>query len=285
MIQKKRIFLYIFLSTTALLFLIPAYGVIMNSLKSLKELSINQWGLPNEWRFDNYLHVWLGNVSTQTSGVAASGMRDYFLNSFKVTIPALIGVIFISLLLAFPLARFKLKFNNLIYSVIVFGVAVPHQIMIIPIFKMLDLLYLYDTVWGLILVYVGFGIPFTTFFLRNFLIQIPFEIQEAAYVEGATMWTIFSKIIIPLCRPAIGVMIIIQFRNIFNEFLYAYILTNSQNVSTMPVAVALFSSSGYAALWHYQSASAIILTLPTLIIFLVFQKYFVSGLTAGSVKG
>jgi len=284
--KKNKFFIYLVLIIICLMILIPTYGLFINSLKSLKDLSTNKWGLPNEWEFSNYTRVWTGNTrDVELVNIKPVGLSRYFYNSFRIAIPTVIMVLILSLFLAFPLARFKIRFNNTILAIVLFGIAIPHQIMFIPIFKALDILYLYDTIWGLIIVYVGIGIPFTTFLFRNYMVQIPMGIQEAAYIDGATFWQIFYKIIVPLCRPAIAIMAIIQFQHVFNEFFYALILTNSQNVNPLTVGVALFSSSTEAAEWQLQATAAMILSMPTLILFIAFQKFIVKGLTMGSVKG
>ena len=280
----KRIFIYLLLLVLAIVFLIPIYGLFMNSFKSLKELSTNQWGLPSEFKFDNYKNVWTGG-GDPNDRVQIVGMQQYLFNSFKITIPTIIIQIFLSFLLGFSLSRFKFRYTNILLVIIVFGLAVPYQIMLIPIFKMVNALRIYDTIFSLIFVYVGFGIPFVTFFIRNYMVQIPLEIQEAALVDGANFWTILFKIMLPICKPAIGVMFIIQFNSTFNEFLYAFILTSSQTSSPMPVAVAKLSQSLFATQWHYQATASIMMSIPSIMIFILFQRFFIKGLVAGSVKG
>ena len=280
----KKVFIYIFLIILAVIFLIPIYGIFMNSFKSLKDLSQNQWGLPSEWKFENYKNVWTSGGDS-SSKIEMIGMKNYLENSLKITIPTIIIQIFLSFLLAFSLSRFKLKFNNFLLTIIIFSIAVPYEIMLIPIFKMINALKLYDTIYGLIFIYVGFGIPFVTFFIRNYMIQIPMEIQEAAVIDGAGFYQILFRIMFPLCLPAIGAMVVIQFTSTFNEFLYALILTSSHSSSPITVGVAKLSKSVFATQWHYQAVASIIMTLPTILIFIAFQRFFIKGLTSGSIKG
>ncbi len=117
------------------------------------------------------------------------------------------------------------------------------------------------------------------------MVQIPDEILDAAFVDGASRFQILYRIMLPLCRPAIGVMVIIQFRNTFNEFLYSFILTSSNRASTMPVAMAIVSGGTYSVNWQYQAVAAIMISIPTLIIFVAFQRFFIKGLMLGAVKG
>ena len=272
----KKIIIYLILFIMACVFITPVFGVINTSVKSLKELGDSTWSLPKENKFvENYEYVW---------GRRTGGMKNFIANSFKITIPTVVIVIFLSLLAAYPLSRFNLKLNNFILGFMVFAITVPHQVMIIPIFKMVNFFHMYDTVYGLIFVHTGCSIPFAVFLFRNYMTQIPKEIQEAAKIDGASNFQIFRKIIIPVCKPIIAVMAILEFTWVFNEFFYGLILT-SESARPATVAVALLKSAMYASHWEYQSTAALILSLPTLIVFLCFQRYFIKGIMLGSVKG
>ena len=270
----KKIFIYLILIILAVSFLIPIYGIIVNSFKSLEDLAKNPWAVPKKWNYNNYSYIW---------GRKTGGLYNYVLNSFKITIPTVIIVVVFSLMMAYPLARFNLKINNFLLALMVFLVTIPTQIMVIPIFRMINFLNLYDTIFGLVWVHSGFGIPFAVFLFRNYMIRIPREIEEAAMLDGANYLQILTKLIVPLCKPAIAVMIIFEFTWVFNEFLYGLVLTRS-NAAPATVGVAVLRSASYAGRWDYQCGAALILTMPTLIVFLVFQKYFIKGIMLGSVK-
>jgi multiple sugar transport system permease protein len=267
---------YFLLVVLAVLFLVPVYGIIVNSFKSLKELTMNPWGPPQKWGLENYDYVW--NRKT-------GGLKHYFLNSFKITIPSVLVVLSASLLMAYPLARFNLRPNRFLLGFMVFCITIPHQVMIIPLFKFINALRLYDTITALVWIHAGYSIPFAVFLFRNYMVQIPMEIQYAATVDGLDRFQIFTKILIPLSKPAIAVMAILEFTWVFNEFFYGLILTNSQRTTPATVAVAFLKTALFSSQWNYQTAASLILTVPTLIVFLSFQRYFIKGITLGSVKG
>lgn len=278
MAAYKKVVIYVLLVFLVLIFLTPVYILFVTSIKDLKEIGVSPpWSLPKNSKFiENYSYVW----SQKTVG-----MKYFFLNSFKISIPTVIITILFSLMAAYPLARYNLKLNNFLLGATVLAITLPHQVMIIHIFKMINFFHLYDTIFGLIFVNVGYGLPFAIFLFRNYMIQIPKEMQEAAKIDGANNFQIFTKIITPLCKPAIAVMAILEFTWVFNEFFHSLVLTSdSARPATVATAI-LKSGSMYASHWEYQSAAAVILSLPTLIVFLIFQKYFVKGIMLGSVKG
>ena len=272
----RRIIIYILIITLVIVFLMPVYGVVTLSLKSLGELAKNYWGLPREWRFDNFDYVWNNPIA---------GIKYYFANTFKITIPSVIISIFISALMAYPLAKLKIKGGRVIFFIVLFGLTIPHQILIIPVFKTLNLLHLYNTTTGMVWVHSAYGIPFCTFVLRNFMIQIPSELEDASKIDGCNDLGSFWRIILPLCKPALAVLVILQFTWIYNDFFYAVILTSGKEVAPVTVAISLLKSGPIAMRWEVRAAASIIATLPTMIVFLFFQRYFIKGIMLGSVKG
>jgi multiple sugar transport system permease protein len=273
---SRRIVTYVLLVVLALLFLVPVYGIVVNSFKSLKELTVNPWGFPQKLGLDNYDSVW--NRKT-------GGLKYYFLNSFKITLPSVLVVLAASLLMAFPLARYALRANRLLLGFMVFCMMIPHQVMIIPLFKFINAIRLYDTITALVWIHAGYSIPFAVFLFRNYMVQIPMDIQYAAMVDGLNRFQIFGRMILPLAKPAIAVMAILEFTWVFNEFFYGLILTNSQNTTPATVAVAMLKTALFSSQWNYQAAASLILSVPTLVVFLSFQRYFIKGITLGSVKG
>ncbi len=276
MITFKRILIYFLLIVLTLIFLAPVYGIFTMSFKSLKELAFNYWGLPKKLHWENFSYVW--NRPTM-------GLKHYFFNSIKISLPTVILLVLLSLLAAYPLSKFKLKGQRILIITLIFGITVPYQILIIPLFKMLNIMHLYDTVYGLILVHLGYGLPFCVFLLRNYMVTIPKELVDAAMVDGCSHPRIIFQIMLPLCKPVIAVLIILEFKWVFNEFFLGLVLTKSINSTPATVAVSFLKSVNYAAYWHYQAAAALIISIPSLIVFLSFQKFFMKGLTLGSIKG
>ena len=269
-----RIVLYLTLIILAVGFLIPIYGSIVTSFKSVQEiLTKGFWSFPKHFGLENYIEAW-----------QLKNFGRYILNSFIITIPSVIISILIASLAAYPLSRIKFKGQNIIFFLFVAGLFLPPQINLLPLYKFINMLGLYDTYWALIIVHVAFGQPICVFILRNFFINIPFEIQEAAKMDGCSNFRIYSKIIMPLAKPVIAILLIFQFTWIWNDFLWGLILTQSE--SARPITVALFNLQGmYTIEWNIQTAGANITAIPTIIVFLLFQRYFIKGITLGAVKG
>jgi len=271
----KKIFTYLFLILLTIIFLAPMYGIISMSFKSMKELTFNPWGIPKIIHWENFSYVW----SRPTMG-----LQPYFFNSFKIVIPTVLFIILFSLLAAYPLSKYKIKGEKILLAILIFGITVPHQILIIPVFKMLNAVHLYNNVLGLIIVQIGYGLPFSTFLFRNYMTMIPNEMIDAAMVDGCSHYRIVFNIILPMCKPVIAVIAILEFTWVFNDFFYGLVLTNGPNSTPVTVAVAFLNTTNYAAYWNYQAAAALIISLPTLIVFLVFQRFFIKGIMLGSIK-
>lgn len=272
----RRVILYFSIILLLIFFIAPLYGIITLSFKSLSELGNNYWGLPREWRIENFIYAW--NNPT-------AGLKYYFFNTFKITIPSVIIPVFLSALAAYPLAKLKVKGEKVILIIIILGLTIPHQILIVPVFKILNLFYLYDTTLGLVWIHSAFSIPFCTFVLRNFMVQIPNEIEDASKIDGCNDLGSFWRVILPISKPALAVLFILQFTWVYNDFFYSLILTHSRTVAPITVALAIQKGSQYSVRWELLSASAIIASLPTIIVFLIFQRYFIKGIMLGAVKG
>ena len=268
-----RLMLYLFLIVFTLTYLMPFISAIVTSVRTQDDLSLNGvFSIPQEIVFENYPQAW-------TQG----GVSRYLLNSFIITIPALAGTIFLSSLSAFALARFKFPGNRLIYFMYVAGTMLPFQILLLPVFLLSNTVGLYNTYWGVIMIHIAFQLGFCTFVLRNFMKTLPGEIMDAARIDGASEWGIYWKIVMPLTVPAIAAIATLEFTWIFNDYLWAIILL--QDDSLKPVTAGLSTLQGqFVTNWPLIVAGALIATVPTLIVFLFLQRYFIGGLTLGSTK-
>lgn len=270
----SRIVLYLTLTILAALFLIPIYGSIITSFKSIQEILLGGfWSFPKHFGIENYIEAW-----------QLKNFGRYILNSFIITIPSVIISILIASLAAYSLSRIKFKGQNIIFFLFVAGLFLPPQVNLLPLYRFINLLGIFDTFLALIIVHVAFGQPICIFILRNFFINIPFEIQEAAKIDGCSNFWIYIRIIMPLAKPVIAVLLIFQFTWIWNDFLWGIILTQSENIR--PITVGLYNLQGmYTIEWNIQTAGANITAIPTIIVFLLFQRYFIKGITLGAVKG
>ncbi|WP_373895476.1 carbohydrate ABC transporter permease [Virgibacillus sp. CBA3643] len=262
---------YILLIFFAVIFLMPVYVIIVTSLKPLDEVSLdNMWALPTSIDFSSY-------------GEAISQLAPNFMNSIYLVIPATIISALLGAMNGYVLSKWKFKGSNTLFTFILFGMFIPYQSILIPMIQFLRTIELYNTIPGLILVHVVYGLPITTLMFRNFYANIPDSMIESAKIDGASFLGVFRHIIIPLSITGFVVVAIWQFTNIWNEFLFAVTVTTSDK---QPIMVALQNLSGSQIVeWNVQMAGALIAALPTLLVYIFLGKYFVRGLLAGSVKG
>ncbi|HLR09093.1 MAG TPA: carbohydrate ABC transporter permease [Bacillota bacterium] len=262
---------YMLLILFALFFLSPVYVILVTSMKPLDEVSLAEmWTLPSSIDFSSYSE-------------AFSKLAPNLMNSIYLVVPATLLSALLGAMNGYVLSKWRFKGSETIFTFILFGMFIPYQSILIPMIQFLRQIELYNTITGLILVHVVYGLPITTLMFRNFYANIPDQMIEAAKIDGASFLGIFRHIMIPLSITGFVVVAIWQFTNIWNEFLFAVTVTTSDK---QPVMVALQNLSGSQIVeWNVQMAGALIAALPTLLVYIFLGKYFVRGLLAGSVKG
>ena len=268
-----RVLVYLILCLSAFLWLVPVITGLITSLRTYDEILINGFiSWPETITFENFKTAW-----------DRGGLSRYLPNSFIITLPSIVLTMFLSSLAAYALARFKFPANRVIFFTFVGGMMLPFQVLLLPVFKLTDFLGLYDTYWGLIFFHTAFQLGFCTFMLRNYMRTVPSEIIEAARIDGCSEIGIWWKIMLPLTLPAIAAIATLEFTWIFNDYLWAIVLTS--NDALKPVTAGLATLQGqFVTDWPVIVAGALIGTLPTLLVFLFLQRYFIEGLTLGSSK-
>jgi glucose/mannose transport system permease protein len=205
-------------------------------------------------------------------------------NSLLMVIPATIISSFIGAINGYLLSKWKFRGSDLLFTLMLFGFFIPYQAILIPLINFLQVIKVYGTIPGLILVHVIYGLPITTLIFRNYFVGVPTELVEAARVDGAGVVRTFTHIMLPLSIPAFVVVGIFQFTNIWNDFLFG--VTVVPNPAAQPVTIALNNLSGsFSVDWNVVMAGAVVAALPTAIIYILLGRYFIRGLLAGSVKG
>jgi glucose/mannose transport system permease protein len=283
---------------------------LVTSLKSYAEVNLaTMWSPPEGFYLDSFIQAWKGDPSKGTLGLAQN-----FMNSVKLAIPATILSAMLGSLNGYVLSKWKFKGANIVFPAILFGMFIPYQSILIPVvqtmqgwgqavrpflndmaawqapvflgwLKSLILIYTpaYGTIGGLVLIHVIYGIPITTLIFRNYYTEIPDELIEASKIDGAGFGGIYRFILFPISMPAFVVVIIWQFQSIWNEFLFATVITNKAELTN---TVALNNLAGsFIVEWNVQMAGALMAALPTLLIFIILGRYFMRGLLAGSLKG
>ncbi|MGR3541219.1 MAG: carbohydrate ABC transporter permease [Hasllibacter sp.] len=257
-----------------LLWLIPLVAVALFSVKPGGDFTVgNYWGLPSYFAgWENYRAVFF-----------ESNMPRYLLNSVLITVPTVIGAVALSTMTGFALGIYRFSGNLWIFFIFVAGNFVPFQILMVPVRELTTDMGLYNTFGGLILFHVAFQTGFCTLFMRNFIRALPYELIEAARVEGVAEWRIFWYVVLPLMKPAIAALAVLIFTFIWNDYFWAIVLT--QGEATQPVTAGITSfNAQYRAAYHLMSAGSIVAALPPVIMFFAMQRHFIAGLTLGAVK-
>ena len=271
--RLRQVGLHTGLLIWAFLAVYPLVWILLTSLKFTPELYKDPFGLPLNWKWSNYQEAWV-----------FAKMGTYFLNSIVVTVLSTFLVLGLSSTTAFVLARFEFRLKALVWAYILFGFLIPHSLMLIPLAIFTRTLGIYDTLWGLALVYAAVGLPWNVFFLRAFMETIPNELEEAAVMDGAGMWTVFWHIILPLSTPALATMATFHILSAWSEFILALVLTGDVASRTLPVGISLLDG-------HFTSnepgvaAGMIITIIPAVIAYAFLQRFLIKGLTAGALKG
>jgi len=281
-INIGRVIIYLILLFFALIYLAPLYVMFTTSLKGIEEIrSGNLMALP----MDPTFYAWTKAWSSACTGSECEGLAPYFWNSVRIVFPAVIISTIIGAFNGYSLAKWRFKGSELLFGALLFGCFIPFQVILLPMAKLLGSLGLANTVTGLVMVHVIYGVAFTTLFFRNYYVGIPTELVKAAKLDGAGFFNIFRHIFLPLSTPIFVVTIIWQFTQIWNDFLFGVVYSGS---GTQPITVALnnlVNTSVGGKEYNVDMAAAIIAALPTLVVYVIAGKYFIRGLTAGAVKG
>ena len=284
---RKRIFyrwlLFIILGIFALYYLAPLYVMIITSLKTMDEIRQgNLMTLPREIIFDSWITAWSGRGGIDAGNVF---LRPFFWNSLKMVVPAVMISTFFGALNGYALTKWRFKGDNIIFLLFLFGCFIPYQAILLPMSRTLGFLGISNSISGLVLVHTVYGLSFTTLFFRNYYISIPDEMIKAARIDGAGFFKIFFKVLLPISAPIIVVTVIWQFTSIWNDFLFGSSFSFGE---AAPIQVALNNmvlTSTSVKEYNVDMAAAFIAGIPTLLVYILAGKYFIRGLTAGSVKG
>ena len=274
----------VFVFVLAVLWLIPLVWTLYTSLRTEADTNVHGYfSWAHSLTLSNYRDAW-------TQGQIA----EHFWNSVKITVPAVIITLFLASCVAFVVSRFSFRFNLIMLLVFTAGNLLPQQILLAPLFKIYTTVQvptwfsssgeLYDSISGIVLINVAFQTGFCVFVLSNFMRTIPEEMTEAALVDGASVWTQYWRITLPLCRPALAALATLLTTWIYNDFFWA--LTLMSTGDKLPITSAIKNLQGeFAQNANLLSAGSLIIAIPTLVVYLVLQRQFIAGLTLGSTKG
>lgn len=252
----------------------PMLWTLLTSFKTTSEIFASPFTLPAKWGFANYVNAW------ETAGIGR-----YFLNTVLVVGSALFLVMLLGAMCAYVLARFRFPGNRLIYYALLAGLMVPVILAIVPLFFILDGFGLLNTLPGLTLTYVAFALPFTVFFLYAFFRSLPYEISEAAQIDGASDWRTFFSIMLPMARPGLASITIFNFLGLWNQFLLPVALNTDEPKYVLSQGLARFASSaGYDVDFGALFAAVVITVLPVLVVYVLFQRQLQGSVSQGTMK-
>ncbi|HET55377.1 MAG TPA: carbohydrate ABC transporter permease [Ignavibacteria bacterium] len=268
---SKSVLKHIVIYALAFITLAPFVWMILTSLKDMSEIFVYppQW-FPSEFRFDNY-----------TKAFEAAPFGRYYFNSIFVAVAVTIGQLVTCSMAAFAFARLQFPGRNILFYLFLGTMMIPYNVTMIPSFLVLYWLGWIDTYYALIV--PGLASAFGTFLLRQFFITIPKELEEAAYIDGATKLQVLRTIIVPLAKPALATLAIFTFMGVFNDFIWALIVINSEDMQTVQLGLAIFRDR-YLTQWDLLMAGSVTAVLPILVVFFFAQKYFIQGITLSGLK-
>ena len=266
--------LVIALAVFTLGYLAPVIGVLYTSIRTDTDIAREGlWALSSDLSVRNYLEVWF-----------AGNARRYLWNTVLVTVPATAFSITLGSLCGYVFAKLRPSGSELLYVIVVAGLFIPPQILLIPLFRMFNTSGIYDTLWPMIIVHTAYGMSVCTLVMRNFFSHVPDELRESAIVDGAAEPIVLWRIMLPLSRPSLAALATLQFTWIWNDFLYPLVFTRSDNMRTVMVGVLALQGQ-YSVAYGAQAAMSVMASIPTLLVFLIFQRQFIHGLAAGAIKG
>ena len=267
----KNILQHLVIYALAIIVIAPFLWMILTSFKDMSEIYVYppKW-LPEKFNFDNYVNAF-----------TAAPFGRYYLNSLIVALAVTLGQLITCSMAAFAFARLRFKGRDILFYIFLGTMMIPYNVTMIPSFMVLYWLGWIDSYYALIV--PGLASAFGTFLLRQFFITIPRELEEAAYIDGATRFQVLRRIIVPLAKPALATLAIFTFMGVFNDFIWALIVINSEQMQTVQLGLAIFRDR-YLTEWDLLMAGSVTAVLPILIVFFFAQKYFIKGITLSGLK-
>ena len=266
-----RLFVWSFLIGLVVVVVYPLLWMTMNGFKTNAELFGDPFALPLQFDWQNYVDAWNRGVS------------DYLTASVLVTVTSTVTTVLISAWAAYGLTRVRMPFGKVVSGLILGGLMLAPAVALIPLVRMFQSMGLYNTFWALLILYTAFRIPFTTFLIRAYMIDLPREVDEAAEVDGASRWTTFWRITLPMCKPILISTVLLHILIAWNENLFAMVFTNGTSLQTLPVGLTSLMSK-HGTDYPVVFAGMVIAALPVIALFFATQRYFIKGLSEGIGK-
>ena len=263
------------LALWAMIVIFPMVWLVYTSFKTDKEIFFSPWSLPTVLQWDNFRRGWFD-----------AHIGEYFLNSFIVVLPSLVGILLLSAMTAYVLARFPFPGNRVLFYTFMAGMLFPVFLALIPLFFLVRSLGLTSTYFGLILVYIAYSLPFSVFFLTGFFKTLPSELHEAGIIDGANQYQVFFLIMLPLAQPGLVSIGIFNFLGMWNQYLLPLVLMTDAKRYLLTQGLAyMLHQQYYQNDWSALFAAVTMIMVPTLLVYIIFQGQIQKGITVGALKG
>jgi raffinose/stachyose/melibiose transport system permease protein len=269
---KRTFLLEIFAIILGLIFLVPFYFVIVNSVKGFSEILIDAAALPKEILFSNYAKVW-----------EIISFQDAFINSLIITVLSVTGIVLISSMAAWKMVRTPGKLSKFLFILFVSAMVIPFQTVMIPLMKLGGMIGIMNSIPGIVIMYFGFGVSLSLFLYHGFVKTIPQEIEESARIDGCSQFGVFWRIVFPLLKPITVTVIILNTLWIWNDYLLPLLVLQDAELRTIPLATSSFFAQ-YTKQWDMGLAALVMGIAPVIVFFLFLQKHIIKGIAAGSIK-
>ncbi len=270
---KKLVSRYVLLIFFSLIVLLPISGLFLGAFKTDTQIIQGPFSLPQSWNLDNFRQAWF-----------TGRFNIFFKNSVIVSIAVVITSVFLSVLTGYAFGLLPMPGQKWLFPLVLLGYMVPFEAVIIPLYHFLDLLGLRDSYWALILPQIGLSVSFGTLWMTSFFENAPRDLVDAAAMDGCSRWQSLWRVLWPLAKPSITTLVVLIFMWTWNEFLLALVLIQDETLRTLPVGLAFFQGK-YSANIPLLAAGALIVAVPTVIVYILFQRFFIRGMLGGAVKG
>ena len=273
-VHWKRLFpRYLVLTVFMLIVLLPIWGMLMSAFRAESQIASSPFSLPETWTLENFKQAW-----------TVGKFNVFFKNSVIVTTVVVISSVFLSTLSGYAFGQLPMLGKKLLFPLMLIGYMVPFEAVIIPLYNWMNVLGLRNTYWALILPQVGLSVSFGTLWMSSFFENAPKELVDASIIDGCNRWQTLWMVLWPLARPATTTLVVLIFMWTWNEFLLALVMVQTEAMRTLPVGLAFFQGK-YTSNLSLMAAGAIIVALPTVIIYILFQRFFIRGMLGGAIKG
>ncbi len=264
---------YLLLIAFSLFVLLPIFGLFLSAFKTDTQIIQGPFSLPQSWNLENFRQAWF-----------TGRFNIFFKNSVVVSLAVVIASVFLSVLMGYAFGLLPMPGTKWLFPLVLLGYMVPFESVIIPLYHFLDLLGLRDSYWALILPQIGLSVSFGTLWMTSFFENAPRDLVDAAAMDGCNRWQTLWQVLWPLAKPSITTLIVLIFMWTWNEFLLALVLIQDETLRTLPVGLAFFQGK-YTANIPLLAAGALIVALPTVVVYVLFQRFFIRGMLGGAVKG